>query len=117
MTTASDNVKFFDACVLASITSGVLLVNQFGLVHEAMEHIAGHPVWTHELPGYSRACTSSLTALYPWLPTSPPADWQALAKNLARNHPVPLPVPRGTGTRDRDPVSTLVEIIGQPAES
>lgn len=116
MTTYDDNVKYFDARVLASITTGVLLLEPFSLVHEAIEHIAGHPVWTHELPSYSRAITPSLMALYPWLPTSQPDDWEALAADLAWNYPNPLPARGGTGVRERDPISTLVDMLATTEE-
>lgn len=33
---------------LLSLTTGYMLSPDFGDVHEAAEHVAGHPIWTHE---------------------------------------------------------------------
>lgn len=44
--------KTFPIEVVLSLTTGVLLVGKerggFGAVHEIAEHVAGHPIWTHE---------------------------------------------------------------------
>ena len=111
MSTTDNSVKYFDARVLASITSGVLMIEPFSLVHEAIEHLAGHPVWTHELPSYSLAITPSLMVLYPWLPTNQLENWEALAAELAMDYPSPLPVRGVAMVREHDPISTLVDML------
>ena len=39
--------RVFPTPVLLSITTGVLMCESFGLMHEAAEFIMGHPIWTH----------------------------------------------------------------------
>ena len=44
--------KAFSTAALASITTGRLLC-PFSDMHEAIEYLMGHPVWTHELASES----------------------------------------------------------------
>lgn len=37
----------FPTAVIASLTTGVMLVENFSLLHEAAEYLMGHPIWTH----------------------------------------------------------------------
>lgn len=40
--------KEISTLALISITSGIMLTEKFGEIHEAAEFIIGHPIWTHE---------------------------------------------------------------------
>ena len=37
----------FPVEVIASISSGVMLCENFGMMHEAAEYLMGHSIWTH----------------------------------------------------------------------
>lgn len=104
--------KTFDAAVLGSITSGTLLVRDFGKVHEAIEWLAGHPVWTHELPAVSRKLSPALLVRFPDLPTSETVgDFRECAVKLRDTYPLGIALPKGTGERTKSPISTLADAI------
>lgn len=43
-------MKTYSTPIVLSLTTGILLVQGgFGDMQELCEHIAGHPIWTHEL--------------------------------------------------------------------
>lgn len=62
----------FPVEVVLSVSSGVLLCD-FSLMHEFIEFIAGHPVWTHELADKSFAdrLAADCIAQYPKLEEMP----------------------------------------------
>lgn len=41
--------KTFPIEVVLSARTGVMMAPNFGAIHELIEHVLGHPVWTHEL--------------------------------------------------------------------
>lgn len=104
--------KTFCPAVLGSITSGTLLVDDFGKVHEAIEWIVGHPVWTHELPRKAGACSAAITALYPDMPTEHPSDLEACITELRTRYGEALPIARGSQNRTESPVASLVGMLG-----
>jgi hypothetical protein len=102
--------KSFDVRVLGSITSGILLLQDFSKVHEAIEWLAGYQVWTHELPAVSRRLAPSLLERFPHLPARDTIDdWRATADALKTAHPDDIALEQGAGERTRDPVETLHE--------
>jgi len=106
--------RTFDARVVGSITSGILMIDDFSKVHEAIEFIAGYPVWTHELPRVCReVCAPAITALYPDMPQRDDVpDWLTTAAGLLERYPDGVSMPAGTGERSKGPVETLVDAIG-----
>ena len=106
--------KTFDARVIGTLTTGIVLLADMPAIHEAFEHVLGHPVWTHELADKAvwKAATTNIVAAHPKFPTSKPADWQALAEELVVRYPDGVTLPRGTGFRRADPLTTLREIAG-----
>lgn len=40
--------KKFSLSVVLSLTTGRMLGRHFAEMHELAEHVAGHPIWTHE---------------------------------------------------------------------
>ena len=104
--------KNFDPRAIASITTGVLLIEDFPQVHAAIEHIAGYPVWTHELPRVSReVCVPAILAIYPDMPLEMPDDWKVCADGLLERYGVSIQMPEGSAARTEDPISTLMDIM------
>lgn len=102
------DARDFDPRILGSITSGTLLIQPFSLVHEAIEHIVGHPVWTHELPAVCRdLCAPEILSRYPDMPKETPEDWQACAASLSDRYGPAVSMPRGNGVRTSSPLETL----------
>ena len=110
---AEPEMREFDPAILGSITSGILLVDSFSLVHEAIEWIAGHPVWTHELPSLKDQCSNSILSLYPDMPRDNLGDWAKLSDDLRQTYGASIPMPKGSSSRKADPVATLAEMIGE----
>jgi len=107
----SDNIKYIDPRALGSITSGILLIQDFGKVHEAIEWVIGHPVWTHELPKYSEKATELIDAQYPGMPHGEVANWKETADFLLKKFGFAVPVKQGTEVRAAGPVETLAATL------
>ena len=63
----SKTVKCIDPAILASLTTGTLLV-EFSLVHEAAEWIMGRPIWTHQFPSMFDEIKSEVLSQFPDMP-------------------------------------------------
>jgi hypothetical protein len=92
--------KHFDPCVLASITTGVLLVYPFSRVHEAIEHVLGRPIWTHQIPAVTAAASAEVLRQYPDMPTVSEDNWKELARMVTEKYGASVPleaaiVPKG----------------------
>jgi hypothetical protein len=109
--------KAFDIRIIASITSGVLLVQDFSLVHEAIEWLAGYPVWTHELPAVCRRLAPELAERFPALPASEEAvgKWEECALHLLAKYPDKIELSKGSGKRERGPIETASAILSRRA--
>ncbi|MDQ0305290.1 hypothetical protein [Ancylobacter polymorphus] len=103
--------RSFDPRILGSITTGTLLVGSFGDVHEAIEHIVGHPVWTHEIPGLFETARAAVLKHYPDMPATEPTDFRECAEDLVKRYGDALPMPKGTATRDKSPLATLQDAV------
>jgi hypothetical protein len=60
--------KSFDPAVIATLSTGTLLVAPFGLAHEAAEWIMGHSVWTHQFPTLLPKMREAVLAQFPDMP-------------------------------------------------
>lgn len=108
-------VKDFPVQCYLTLLSGISCVKEFGLFHEFMEHVLGHPVWTHE---FHEAMDIAITKVPPEL-AEELAEVVTLLKNpetrVATMHDVVVPMtrmiptPRGTDVRTIDPITTLKE--------
>jgi len=103
--------RTFDPRIVGSITSGVLLIDGFSKVHEAIEFMTGHPVWTHELPSASQALIPAILARYPDMPVGEMPDWQGTATALVQKYGDAIAVSAGDGRRERSPLDTLAEMV------
>jgi hypothetical protein len=105
-------IKHIDPRALGSITSGVLLLDDFSKVHEAIEWLLGHPVWTHELPSIRVEASAAVDAQIDGMPHGPVLDYKETADFLLKKHGFAVPINRGTGTRKADPITTAMQIMG-----
>jgi hypothetical protein len=106
-------MRNLDARAVGSITSGRLLIEDFGKVHEAIEWLAGHPVWTHELPDIRSSLAPMLRAMFPELPRENfTEDWRTVAHRLQEAWPDGIALAKGVGKRTGSPVDTLRDKVG-----
>jgi len=93
--------KQFDPAALASITTGTLMVD-FLVMHEAIEHVAGRPIMTHQLA--SRELCDKLKAMvlaqFPEMPTDAPDDWKACRHEVTVKYGKFVTVKKGEWTFD-----------------
>lgn len=68
-------MKTFRTDVVLSVVAGKV-VAPFDAVHECIEHLAGGPVWTHQIPAWLRANKARLREAFPDL-----ADFDVSALN------------------------------------
>lgn len=106
--------KMIPTDALASLTSGILMSERFGPVHAAIEHIMGHPVWTHQIPAYADRVKSIILERYPDLPVRaegeewPEAMWIAEREAARARYGMELAMPRGREP-DEGPMAHLPE--------
>ncbi len=113
----SAEYKDFDPRVIGSITSGILLLNDFGKVHEAIEWIMGFPVWTHELPSFSQQCAKLAKDQFSGMPMGEVANWQETADFLLSEYGPAISVLRGRGERDQSPIASLEAVMATKGDS
>lgn len=90
--------KSFDPAVLATLTTGTLLVQPFGLAHEAAEWVLGHPVWTHQWPKMSGKMRDAVLAQFPDMPVgSVGARFAQVRDEVRARYGAAVEVKRGGG--------------------
>lgn len=96
--------KDFPTAIMASITTGVLLVDGgFSQMHEAAEWLMGHPIWTHHFASKELCGEMRRTALEqcPGLPTEKdnigPDTWREFAAKLERELGPTVKIRKGSG--------------------
>ena len=115
-----DNIKTFPAAVLLSLTSARGLGPTFSAIHEAAEHVMGHPIWTHEFADaglWDRMRKATMRAAPSLVPdgvdladTVTPENVVDVAAEIARRYPNPIAVRRGGEARDETPMESLSRI-------
>lgn len=70
-----DTTKTFSLGALLSATSGIL-ASDFSEMHELLEHVAGGPVWTHEMPTVFGPISAALISQFPALENRQPTQTQ-----------------------------------------
>lgn len=108
--------KAFSTAALASITTGRLLCS-FSDMHEAIEYLMGHPVWTHELASESlfKLMSMKLREQHPGLPVEADCDdtnWQELRDQLVAKLGPTLTITKGEEVRAADPLTTARAVFG-----
>jgi len=90
--------KSFDPAVIATLSTGTLLVAPFSLAHEAAEWIMGHPVWTHQFPALLPKMREAVLAQFPDMPVECAAgQHEALSDALRSHYGEAIEVIRGSG--------------------
>lgn len=97
--------KSFDPAVLASLTTGIVLVREgFSPMHEAAEWVMGHPIWTHQFPTLMPAIRKAIIAQFPDMPTAQPDDFMQAAADTRARYGTLVEVRRGSGETATDPL-------------
>lgn len=78
-------MKKFPRWVVWSVVSGVLINKPFSDVHECIEHMAGSPIWTHQLPSWLRENEAKLAELFPDLVERPAITHENAEQFFAEN--------------------------------
>lgn len=113
------STKTFGTGAVLSAYTGYFVAEEFADVHEVIEHLAGGPVWTHQLGDAMDALKPALLGQLPWLAEiEVPAplngeqhcrDWVALVSaTYGAEHEVAT-VEGGWG---RNPITDLAEMVG-----
>lgn len=106
-----EETKQIRTLILGSITCDRSLCDcAFSDIHEAMNHVLGHPIWTHELSYFADQAKEQIIAQFPDMPTEPPDDWRVCALDLIARYGETVPVRRGNLERQSGPLETLREI-------
>lgn len=109
--------KAFSTAALASITTGRLFC-AFSDMHEAIEYLMGHPVWTHELASEAlfKLMSAKLREQHPGLPTEADdcdgTNWEAWRDQLVAKLGPTLTITKGQEVRAADPITTARNILG-----
>lgn len=104
--------KQIDPAALATLTTGIVMVESFSAVHEAAEWLLGHPVWTHEfvVPEIKRALIDEVLRQFPDMPTEKPEDWATCRLSLHSTYGDTVAVKKGKRERTVDPVTSAIGI-------
>lgn len=90
--------KSFDPAVIATLSTGTLLVAPFSLAHEAAEWILGHSVWTHQWPALSGKMREAVLAQFPDMPaTSASKNHEEVRDEVRARYGDAIEVARGGG--------------------
>lgn len=89
----------FPTAVIASLSSGVMLCDKFGDLHEAAEYLMGHQVWTHHFADKQlwQEMQKTILEQCPGMPT----DIPGINKENFREHKARLEVEFGLTVRIR----------------
>lgn len=114
--------KDFTIGAAASITTGILLCDNFGEVHELMEWLAGFPIWTHQIPRLSNELRALALVQHPGLPTKETIgevnrdnNWPTILADIERRLGPKLAFKKGDGNlaERRNPIEEAVELMGK----
>ena len=110
--------KTFPANVIAGLYTGISL-GPFEDIHEAAEHLMGHPIWTHEfaVKGLWEAMRKKLEALFPTITKCDELvkdvskeNWESKRDAITATWPEGFTFEAGTEERTEDPISSLQRI-------
>jgi hypothetical protein len=99
---------------LATLTTGVVMVDKFEGVGEAAEAVTGHPVWTHEMGKAADRAREVIPAQLPGFPMEATSEnWQQVRDAAIAQFGETVEIERGTNQRRADPMTTLVETVAE----
>lgn len=118
----------FPIAVVISAMSGTLVHPRFGDVHECIEWVMGHPVWTHELASVSTwaSVMEAVIDQHPALAAGfvPPSPVEPLRGDaylafirpwlaeMADKHGTDITLRKGSRERTESPIDSLVRMVG-----
>lgn len=107
--------KNFPSLAIASAATGICMADGMNVskFQEIYDFVLGHPIWTHELPGYGPEVYRLLREQFPLMPTreAAEADWKAAANAMTVAYGNEVSVRPGFGERTRSPLETLKEMV------
>lgn len=115
--------KTFHLGHLISVATGIFVgPGNFGGVHELVEHLAGGPVWTHQMPSAVDALLPCLLGQHPWLAEIHPPEFDqegdasaavdAWLNEQVERYGEQHEVTVCEGGWGRNPITDLVEMVG-----
>lgn len=104
-------IKKIDPRALGSITTGVLLLDGFSNVHEAITHVLGREVYTHELPSLRKEASAAVLRQFPDMPTSISGGWKETAASITERFGTLVDVEKGHTVRTDNQIDTLNEAL------
>jgi hypothetical protein len=122
-------IKEFPIAVVLCLTTGYELGGGFDRAHEAMEHVLGHPIWTHEMAecGLWDRLREAVLAQHPNLGDAeafaPGSKDRAVIAEYLRGYIAraeaqfgkTLPLARGAAERTESPLASLERVAkGKP---
>jgi len=117
MIAIQEESKYWDTVCVLSITTGRLLTS-FSNMHECIEWVAGHSVWTHELAD-KQLFSSLRKTIYGQHPQLTEVDssninrdnWEEFAKKVEKKFGNRLSLVKGHAKRKQNPIETLKEVV------
>lgn len=106
--------KMIDPAALASLTTGVLMVD-FSTMHEAAEHILGHQIWTHEFVFQADDLKRSVLKQFPNMPTSVDSSWEQVRDDVRSKYGDKTEVLSGSANRVAGPAVTAEMALAKVA--
>lgn len=80
------DTREFPSCAVASLSTGVLLVEPFSVMAELAEYILGRPIWTHQYPALADDLRDAVLRQFPDMPTDASgvdrSNWRAFAADI-----------------------------------
>lgn len=99
---------------LATLTTGIVMVEGFAGVGEAAEAVCGHPVFTHEMGDAGDRAREVIPAQLPGFPMEATADnWREVRAAAIAQFGETVEIERGTDQRKADPLTTLADKIAE----
>jgi hypothetical protein len=94
---------------LATLTTGIVMVEKFAGVGEAAEAVCGHQVWTHEMGRAGDRAREVIPAQLPGFPMEATADnWREVRDAAIVQFGETVEIERGTDQRTAGPTETLI---------
>ena len=97
---------------LATLTTGIVMVEGFAGVGQAAEAVCGHPVWTHEMGHAGDRARDVIPAQLPGFPMEATSDnWREVRDAAIARFGETVEIDQGTDQRTAGPVETLAAAI------
>ena len=115
----SDEIKEFPTATVMSAATGIALCEGLKIsdFHEVIEHVIGHPVWTHELAqswvwdGFREELAKQLSAPIPTDQDLASKGHDAVLKEALETYGETMKMAKGCHSRSIDPVTTAVQVF------